>query len=86
MCEIYLFCLINVKESRKSGVDRTESFYREIFLSLMLKVDVRDFTAVSDWRGGVLRTRGKCWGSIFDTSFTVWGSPSGGGVVRVSPD
>ena len=38
-----------------------------------------NFTAVSDWRGGVLRTRGKCWGSIFDTSFTVWGSPGGGG-------
>ena len=45
----------------------------------LYNVDVRDFTAVSDWRGGVLRTRGKCWGSIFDTSFTVWGSPGGGG-------
>ena len=73
LLEKYLFCLINVKESRRSGQDRPPSDYGEILTEMWMFCSC-GVTTGEEGRRGARRTRGKMLGSIFDTSFTACSS------------
>ena len=52
--------------------------FTDPYFSLRSHVDVGD-CGVLTGEGESSAPQEKCWGSIFDTSFTVWGSGSPGG-------